>query len=144
MRLSDIKGERVFDVIADLIPPIANIAQDAAVSALFRQQTVKGTGPDGKITAGDVYRATAERIAKNIPALIKDHRGDMVTILATIKGVPEEDYKESLTMATLVYDVTELLNDDEFTQLFFSSAGQGQKDSGGSGSASESTGAPEA
>ena len=26
MRLSDIKGERVFDVIADIIDPIANIA----------------------------------------------------------------------------------------------------------------------
>ena len=36
MKLSDIKGDRVFDVIADLIDPVASIAQDAQAAALFR------------------------------------------------------------------------------------------------------------
>ena len=43
MRLSDIQGERVFDVIADTIVPIANIAEDDAASALFKREKL----PDG-------------------------------------------------------------------------------------------------
>ena len=38
MRLSDIKGDRVFDVIADIIDPIANIASDETASALFKRE----------------------------------------------------------------------------------------------------------
>ena len=43
MRLSDIKGDRVFDVIADIIDPIANIASDETASALFKREKL----PDG-------------------------------------------------------------------------------------------------
>ena len=38
MRLSDIKDDRVFDVIADIIDPIANIASDLTASFLFKRQ----------------------------------------------------------------------------------------------------------
>ena len=43
MKLSKIKGERVFDVIADIINPIANIAEDKEAAALFQRQKL----PDG-------------------------------------------------------------------------------------------------
>ena len=36
MRLSEIKGERVFDVIADIIEPACNIASDPVASRMFR------------------------------------------------------------------------------------------------------------
>ena len=38
MKLSDVKGDRVFDVIADIIDPIANIAEDEKASAMFRRE----------------------------------------------------------------------------------------------------------
>ena len=38
MKLSDIQGDRVFDVIADIIDPIANIAEDEKASAMFRRE----------------------------------------------------------------------------------------------------------
>ena len=38
MKLSAIHGERVFDVIADIIEPIANIAGDEKASAMFRRE----------------------------------------------------------------------------------------------------------
>ena len=38
MRLSDIKGDRVFDVIADIIDPIANIAVYETASALVKRE----------------------------------------------------------------------------------------------------------
>ena len=38
MKLSDIQGDRVFDVIADIIDPIANIAEDEKASAMFQRE----------------------------------------------------------------------------------------------------------
>ena len=40
MRLSDVRGERTLDVIADLIGPIAEIASDEEAAALFRREKV--------------------------------------------------------------------------------------------------------
>lgn len=46
MKLSDIKGERTLDVIAEIIEPIANIAADQTAAALFqRQRCPKGKKP---------------------------------------------------------------------------------------------------
>ena len=42
MRLSDIQGERVFDVIADIIDPIANIAEDDAASGYASESLIYG------------------------------------------------------------------------------------------------------
>ena len=62
MRLSDIKGDRVFDVIADIIAPIANIAADETASALFKS----GKLPDGMNAKaslrGRARRAVAARL----------------------------------------------------------------------------------
>ena len=46
MKLSDIKGERTLDVIAEIIEHIANIAADQTAAALFqRQRCPKGKKP---------------------------------------------------------------------------------------------------
>ena len=38
MRLSDIQGDRVFDVIADIIDPVANIAEDDDAASFFKRE----------------------------------------------------------------------------------------------------------
>ena len=43
MRLSDIKGDRTLEVIAEIIDPIANIAEDEEASAMFKREKL----PDG-------------------------------------------------------------------------------------------------
>ena len=63
MRLSDIQGERVFDVIADIIDPIANIAEDDAASAMFRREKL----PEGMTSKEFV----TQRARKALPALLK-------------------------------------------------------------------------
>ena len=40
MKLSDIKGERTLDVIAEIIDPVANIAEDKAASDLFQKKNL--------------------------------------------------------------------------------------------------------
>ena len=44
MKLSDIKGERTLDVIAEVIEPIANIAEDEKTAALFKREKL----PEGE------------------------------------------------------------------------------------------------
>mgnify|MGYP006926998161 FL=1 len=126
MKLSDIQGERVFDVIADIIDPVANIAQDNAASALFRRERL----PEGMAAKNFlVWRAR-----KSLPVLFKEHKGDIIAILAAIEGVSEEQYKSELNLIKLMQDATELLSDEAFSGLFIS-AQSGKS----SGSAQENT-----
>jgi hypothetical protein len=126
MKLSDIQGERVFDVIADIIDPIANIAEDDAASALFKREKL----PEG-MTAKEF---ATQRARKALPALLKGHKGDIIAILASIEGVSAESYKDALNLVKLMRDATELLSDDAFTALFISAQSETS-----SGSARENT-----
>ena len=112
MRLSDIKGDSVFDVIADIIDPIANIASDETASALFKREKL----PEGMTAKAFLL----ERARNAVPALLKGHKGDIITVLATIEGVSADDYRASLTLAKLMQDTAELLTDEAFGELFIS------------------------
>ena len=126
MRLSDIKGDRVFDVIADIIDPIANIASDETASSLFKREKL----PEG-MTAKEFV---TQRARKALPALLKGHKGDIIAILASIEGVSAESYKGSLNIVKLMRDATELLTDEGFGGLFISA-----QSGTSSGSAQENT-----
>ena len=126
MKLSDIQGERVFDVIADIIDPIGNIAEDEKASAMFRREKI----PDG-MTAKEF---AMQRARKALPALLKQHKGDIIMILSAIEGVSAESYKGALNLVKLMRDATELLTDEAFGALFLS-AQSGKS----SGSAQENT-----
>ena len=126
MRFSDIKGDRVFDVIADIIDPIANIASDETASALFKREKL----PEGMTAKSFLL----ERARKAVPALLKGHKIDIITVLSTIEGVSADDYRSSLTLAKLMQDTAELLTDEAFGELFISA-----QSGTSSGSAQENT-----
>lgn len=112
MKLSDIKGERVIDVIADIIDPVANIAEDDAAAALFRREKL----PEG-VT---VKKFLTDRFRNSIPALLRGHKADIIAILAAICGVTPEEYSETLSIPKLMTDFIELMTDDCFSTLFIS------------------------
>ena len=126
MKLSDIQGDRVFDVIADIIDPIANIAEDEKASAMFRREKL----PEGMT----VKQFATQRARKSLPALLKGHKGDIVAILAAIEGVSTDAYNGALNLVKLMRDAAELLTDDAFTALFLSAQSENS-----SGSAQENT-----
>lgn len=126
MRLSDVKGERTLDVIADIIEPIANIAEDKEAAALFRREKL----PDG----ADARTYTIRRLKKGVPALVKSHKNDIITILSSIEGTSREAYTDKLDLLKLIRDFTELITDEAFTGLFISA-----QSGDSSGSALEST-----
>lgn len=128
MKLSDIKGDRVLDVIADIIDPIANIAQDKDVAAMFKREAV----PEG-MEAREFFAA---RMRAGMPTLLKGHKSDIIAILAAIEGVAPEKYAASLNLAKLFTDVMELLTDDAFLDFLSSSETGKGADAPGSASAS--------
>lgn len=110
MKLSDIKGDAVLDVLAEVIVPVTNIAMDEDAAAIFKK---------AELPKGETRTMFAlKRIQKHIPVLIKNHKEDLIKIMALISGQTEEEYKESLTMASFVKDLTELMSDEEFVRLF--------------------------
>ena len=125
MKLSDIKGERTLEVIADIIDPIANIAEDEESSALFKREKL----PDG-LTA---KKFLLQRARKAVPSLLKGHKGDIISILSTIEGITKEEYTASLNLVKLAKDAIDLLTDEAFTTLFISA-----QSGDSSGSAQES------
>ena len=130
MRLSDIKGDRTLEVIAEIIDPIANIAEDEEASSMFKREKL----PDG-MTA---KKFLLKRVRKSLPVLLKVHKADIIAILSAIEGVSAEEYNGSLNLVKLVKDCTDLLTDEVFMQLFISAQSENN-----SGSAQESIEAPE-
>jgi len=113
MKLSDISGDRVFDVIAAVIDPIANIAEDEAAKGLFKRQKVE---KDANAT-----QILTNRLRKYLPQLIKNHKSDLIIILSEIEGCTTEEYSKSLTLAKLFKDGCDLLTDEAFMSFFTSS-----------------------
>ena len=130
MRLSDIKGDRTLDVIAEIIDPIANIAEDEEASAMFKREKLL----DG-MTA---KKFLMKRVRKSLPVLLKGHKADIISILSSIEGVSTEEYAGALNLVKLVKDCTDLLTDEAFMQLFISAQSETN-----SGSAQENIEAPE-
>lgn len=108
MKLSEFKGEAALDLLADIIEPAAEILADKEVS--------------------DAYKNGEKKIAV-VKTIIKNHKKEVIEILAAMEGVPVEEY--SCNVLTLPIKLLEILNDKEFLE-FFTSAGQteGAKSSG--------------
>ena len=128
MKLSDIRGDRVLDVIADIIDPIANMVQDKDVAAMFERKAV----PEG-MEARDFF---AERMCKGMPVLLKGHKADIIAIMAAIDGVTPEQYAESLDFPKLFTDVMELVTDNAFLDFLSSPETKKGADAPGAASAS--------
>lgn len=110
MKLSEIRGERAIEVIADLIEPIARIAEDKDAARLFKRERC----PKGK----SARTFLMERIRTSVPVLLREHKSDLIEIMATLEGVTKEAYAEELSVPKLIADVFSLLSDGELLSLF--------------------------
>lgn len=97
MKLSEIKGERALDVLADLIDPVAEILGDREISEALQA----GKAP-----------------AKAIKLALKNHKRAVLDMMAAIDGEDPETYQPSLFV--LPKRLLDLLNDPEVQQLFAS------------------------
>lgn len=112
MKLSEYQGEAALDLLANLIEPAGEIMSDKEIGEVFKENRFKAIG-----------------------LAIKNHKKTLIQIMATMDGVPVDEYK--CNVFTLPVKILELLNAPELVQLFPS---QGQTgDANSSGSASENT-----
>lgn len=114
MRLSDVKGERTFEVVADIIEPVYRIAQDEAAVEMLSPKPC----PEGE----DPKKFMARRLVAGVPALLRSHKGDLVAIMAAIEGEDAEEYAASLDLAKLVVSLTELVSDPALMGFLASAA----------------------
>ena len=113
MKLSEYQGEAALDILADLIEPAGEIMSDKEIGEVFKKNRFKAIG-----------------------LAIKNHKKAVMQIMATMDGVPVDEYK--CNVFTLPAKILELLNDSELIRLF---TYQGQTgDANSSGSVSENTG----
>jgi len=101
MKLSEIKGDRALEVIADIMEPISNIVSDKEAKKAFQN-------------------AEKEPIVKVLPQLIKTHKQDIYKMLAIIDGVSVDEYKKSSNMMKLLQDFSDIITDESVQSLFIS------------------------
>lgn len=112
-KLSEYKDEEALDILADLIDPVVNIFGDKDVAKFYRSGV----------------------IIKAVQLSIKNHKEDVINMMAILEGVPREEYHCNLL--TLPKVLLNIFNDPELTSFFDA---QSEKDSEiPSGSVTENT-----
>ena len=124
MKLSEIEGERVLDVIADLIEPMGRIAENEA----FRELTKPKKLAEGE----DATEAFFGRVREQLPSIIRENKADVISILATLNGASAEEYEKGLTVGALLKDVIDIMTDEE-TFAFLASSVMKTDDSSAGG-----------
>lgn len=116
MKLSEIKGERALDVIADLIEPVSVMVQDEEFKLIIR--------------SGDKIKV--------VKYLLKEHKREILQMLALINGEDPETYEPTLIQLPMM--VMELFDDPDVMNLF--GLQDQSKELASSGPATENTEAP--
>lgn len=96
MRLSEFKNEKALDVLAEIIEPITEIVTDEDVKNSIKEKN--------KIKA--------------ISKAIKNHKKEIIYILAVLDDEPIETYEVNL--ATLPFKIMEILSDEVLNDFFTS------------------------
>ena len=126
--LSDYKGEEALDVLADIIEPLCIVFADKEIQEL---------------------NAKAKKERKIIPPIqyikpaLKNHKEEILSILARIEGVPVEEYKETVNIVTLPIQILSVVNDPNIKSLFQSQSQNDITSLASSGSAIVNTEAEE-
>lgn len=110
MKLSEVKGEKSVELLADIIPHITNIALDEEASAFFKRKAV----PKGKTPR----EAFLERYRDALPTLLKNHSDDLISIVSAVEGRDKSEYLADLDMGKIMKVLLELITDDAFMTLF--------------------------
>lgn len=131
--LSDYKGEEALDILADIIEPLCMILADAEIQELNKLMMAKKKKKDGKyVTKIDFIK----------PAL-KNHKDEVIYILARIEGVTPDEYRDSVNILTLPTQILSVVNDPTIKSLFHSQSQTSNTSIASSGSATANTEAGE-
>lgn len=94
-KLSEIKGEEALDVLAEILEPITEIANDEEVKAGFETN-----------------------VAKSVSVALKKYKKEIIEIFAAINGTSVEDTLEEIDILALPAYIVETLNEPAIQSLF--------------------------
>lgn len=99
MKITDFKNEEALDLLSDILEPTAKIIGDPKLSLAVKNKANK---------------ITVIRLA------IKNHKPEVIEILARLNGKKPEEY--SCNIITITAGLMDLLNDEELMDFFVSQA----------------------
>lgn len=105
MKLSDVKGERSADVVADVIAFVCALGSEEEVNALLTPR--KGKKMNNTEFARTFY-----------PIVFKKYKKELYEALGSIEGCGAKAYAAKADPATLFNDFAGLLSDPMFQELF--------------------------
>lgn len=97
MKLSDIKGEKALEVLADLLGPAREIFKDTEVLKILKEDKLEC-----------------------VSYVLKNHTKNVLTILALTEGVPVEEYKETCNVMSLPNKLLEIFTDTDLMGFLYS------------------------
>lgn len=110
MKLSDIKGEAAIDTLANLIEPVTEILADPDIKEAVEKKKPKLL------------------IAKD---LLKKHKKEVIEVLAAFNQKTYEEYVGKASLASILVETIDLLNDEDLMAFFNSQVeSMGQSASG--------------
>ena len=104
-KLSDFKGEDAIEVLADIIEPFAYIMADSDIQKLAKEATEN----KGKIQP-----------IQYIKIALKNHKHEVLEILARIHEMPVDEYEKTVNVITLPMEILAIVNDEAIKSLFTS------------------------
>ena len=120
-RLADYKGEEAIDLLADIIEPMAIILADKSVRAMAENK-------DEKVP-----------IVKLVKPMLKNHKKELIEILARVAEMPVEEYEKTISVFILPIQVMDFFNDPMVQSLFTSQSQTAVTSLASFGSVTEST-----
>lgn len=119
MKLSELTTEQTLDVLCEITPCVANIVSDEKLMEIIRKTVKPEEGKE--MTRAAVLLAGAEKLARIVPLVMKEHRADIYGILAAVNGKSPEEIAEQNIIRTSM-QIRELIKDRELMELFTSCA----------------------
>lgn len=116
-RILDARGEEALDVLADLLDPVTEIAQDAEISAMMKS--------GGKVTYSQL-----------IAAILRKHKAVVFQIMAIDDGKTPEEERKLLTAITIPARLMKLMQVPAIKEMLFGVA-EANGSADGSSAASE-------
>lgn len=97
-KISEFKGDKALDLIADLLEPMSEIMTDEEIKKAWKSSTK----------------------LKSAELILELHKKSIFEILAKMSETSVAEYKEKSNPVTLFRDVLSLMNDDELMAVFHS------------------------
>lgn len=104
-KLSDYHGEDAIEVLADIIEPFAYIMADPDIQDLAKKASDK--------------KSKVQPI-QYVKIALKNHKHEVLEILARINDMPVEEYEKTVNVFTLPMEILAIVNDEAVKSLFTS------------------------